>query len=401
MRQAFFSGTLATIPNGTRYAFVNGNANAALSTSESSRTMEIGMDGTITGLHVSLSSPPSTGTVTFTIYLDNSASGVSLTISGSDSEASLDTFLQNVTATTLWSMEIATSGVTVFGIPRWTVVVDDEDERRAVFIGGHFNTLGNVTAYPPLWGGHQAVGSNTGETRFQVPVPQDITLDYFRWRCYSGGSGATWTATVRINEVDSALSCNFASNGTPPLSCSDSGTVNVGRKDLITYSAVTSDGTGTDAPAYCSTVLRYRSKYGRFIIVGNMTGNMTNNATRYFYASGALGLYSGSDSFRIQAFNGGYAPHYPLGLRITDLVTRYASVLIDAQNFTATLLVTGSDTALQTIHNQFSSQTEHDSDVVDVGLGDYLATRTIPSGTPPSSVLNHAYLVSLSQRRQY
>lgn len=129
----------------------------------------------------------------------------------------------------------------------------------------------------PFGGGF---GAQTNEV--QMPMPFAATLQNLRIfsRGASGGSGST-SFTLRVNGVDSALTCSIAQGLTPPVTGSDLvNTVSVSAGDLLSFKYRHS-ATGSGILEPCVTIEAVPASGARGVLLFASTGGSPSTSTRF------------------------------------------------------------------------------------------------------------------------
>lgn len=311
MKQVIIGGRNDAVSATTEYNCLMGGYNwgatAAL------RTQVIPTGGTLSRLSFELSAAPdpgTTGSYTFTLYVNGSATALVVTIAGDNTTGIDVTHTVNVSAGDYVYLECVDAD-TPAATPtaRWSCVFEGTTANESIILGINY-TNNAATLYAPIGG--NAVAGTTTEAANVVIIPTDGYLKKLYVRLTNGDAGTSpdaYTYKLRVNSADSndgsgnPLAVTLVADTTTGNDTAHSIDVTPGMAVCLATIPVETPSNVACYAAYGLVFLADTD--GESLILGSSSDGITNSQTEYQY----LQTTNGSNTWgTTEVFQGGQAP---------------------------------------------------------------------------------------------
>ncbi len=240
--------------------------------------------GAFNRLHIRLRDAPGVGkSYTFTFMVNGVATGLTCTISGSDTTGSDTVNTASVVAGDTVDIKCTPSGSPTVTVPFWYTEFTPavQDEQIIMFRCFYHNNIFSVMGARP----------DGGLSSVNQPLPADGTFSKMYVKCYSNVTAGTKTITFQINGVATGLTCSVPAGSSTGNDLVNSVAAVAG--DLLSHLITTA--TGGAYPAVSMVFVPTLS--GRYIHMGGNPNSIVNNATRYNVLSNAqTGAYNSTEA---------------------------------------------------------------------------------------------------------
>ena len=327
--------------------------------------------GTLKNLRIRLDTAPGTSkSRTFEVFKGITATGITVTISGTDTTGEDLTNIYTVSAGDNFYIKQTTSGSPDDSQVKWSLMFDGDNSKESPLFAHSVNDLSRTATQYLSCGGHIDTAAPSDENVVICVVPTSGTIKnmYAQLTNFPGGT-ASRTFTVRKNKVDTALALTIFAAQNSKSNTSD--TVSVVAGDRISIKSTLANNPISDLVKIGLTFVADTD--GEFMLLSSDQTLLRLSGTRYASMSAgsrlSILLVANSEQLAGDAMD------------IKKVYVHLSIAPASGNDYDFRMFKNGSSTAL-TCNIADAATTCNHSSTIAIAAGDRLNTRIIPTSLP-------------------